>query len=149
MHGLGDHLDAVNRTAAQVTRSVADGRGLHVAGDFGPTDELPAPLGLRRGLMAGPRSGMPTQITDGAPIHTAQLDTCPVLMGTRKVVRPFLTRANVVPFASTAPAVSDPRLSPRVERVHPSVQFWTADNGVGLAHAPVRAITAATLSSCA
>jgi 5-methyltetrahydrofolate--homocysteine methyltransferase len=45
MHGLGDRLREVNRTAAQVARSVADGRGLLVAGDLGPTGELLAPLG--------------------------------------------------------------------------------------------------------
>ncbi|NYE38818.1 5-methyltetrahydrofolate--homocysteine methyltransferase [Nocardioides cavernae] len=45
MHGLGDRIDEVNRVAAQVARSVADGRGLLVAGDLGPTGELLAPLG--------------------------------------------------------------------------------------------------------
>ncbi|MEO5651977.1 MAG: homocysteine S-methyltransferase family protein [Marmoricola sp.] len=45
MHGLGDHLDAVNRSAAQIARSVADERGLLVAGGLGPTGELLAPLG--------------------------------------------------------------------------------------------------------
>jgi 5-methyltetrahydrofolate--homocysteine methyltransferase len=45
MHGLGDRLAEVNRNAARVARSVADGRGLLVAGDLGPTGELMAPLG--------------------------------------------------------------------------------------------------------
>jgi len=45
MHGLGDRIAEVNRTAAQLARSVADGRGLLVAGDLGPTGELLAPLG--------------------------------------------------------------------------------------------------------
>lgn len=45
MHGLGDRLAEVNRNAAQVARSVADPRGLLVAGDLGPTGELLAPLG--------------------------------------------------------------------------------------------------------
>ena len=45
MHGLGDRLAEVNRNAAQVARSVADGRGMLVAGDLGPTGELMAPLG--------------------------------------------------------------------------------------------------------
>ncbi len=45
MHGLGDHVGEVNRTAAQLARSVADERGLLVAGDLGPTGELLAPLG--------------------------------------------------------------------------------------------------------
>ena len=45
MHGLGGRLDEVNRTAAQLARSVADERGLLVAGDLGPTGELLAPLG--------------------------------------------------------------------------------------------------------
>ena len=45
MHGLGDHVGEVNRTAAQIARSVADERGLLVAGDLGPTGELLAPLG--------------------------------------------------------------------------------------------------------
>jgi 5-methyltetrahydrofolate--homocysteine methyltransferase len=45
MHGLGDHLGEVNRRAAQIARSVADERGLLVAGDLGPTGELLAPLG--------------------------------------------------------------------------------------------------------
>jgi 5-methyltetrahydrofolate--homocysteine methyltransferase len=45
MHGLGDRIDEVNRTAAQIARSVADERGLLVAGDLGPTGELLAPLG--------------------------------------------------------------------------------------------------------
>jgi len=35
----------VNRNAAQIARSVADERGLLVAGDLGPTGELLAPLG--------------------------------------------------------------------------------------------------------
>jgi 5-methyltetrahydrofolate--homocysteine methyltransferase len=45
MHGLGDRIGEVNRTAAQIARSVADERGLLVAGDLGPTGELLAPLG--------------------------------------------------------------------------------------------------------
>jgi 5-methyltetrahydrofolate--homocysteine methyltransferase len=45
MHGLGDRLADVNRNAAQIARSVADERGLLVAGDLGPTGELLAPLG--------------------------------------------------------------------------------------------------------
>lgn len=45
MHGLGDRVVEVNRSAAQIARSVADERGLLVAGDLGPTGELLAPLG--------------------------------------------------------------------------------------------------------
>jgi methionine synthase I (cobalamin-dependent) len=45
MHGLGDRLLEVNRNAARIARSVADERGLLVAGDLGPTGELLAPLG--------------------------------------------------------------------------------------------------------
>lgn len=45
MHGLGDRLAEVNRNAARVARSVAEPRGLLVAGDLGPTGELLAPLG--------------------------------------------------------------------------------------------------------
>jgi len=45
MHGLGDRLAEVNREAARLARSVADERGLLVAGDLGPTGELLAPLG--------------------------------------------------------------------------------------------------------
>ena len=45
MHGLGDRVFEVNRTAAQIARSVADECGLLVAGDLGPTGELLAPLG--------------------------------------------------------------------------------------------------------
>jgi 5-methyltetrahydrofolate--homocysteine methyltransferase len=45
MHGLGDRVAEVNRTAAQIARSVADEHGLLVAGDLGPTGELLAPLG--------------------------------------------------------------------------------------------------------
>ena len=45
MHGLGDRVAEVNRTAAQLARSVADETGLLVAGDLGPTGELLAPLG--------------------------------------------------------------------------------------------------------
>jgi 5-methyltetrahydrofolate--homocysteine methyltransferase len=45
MHGLGDRVGVVNRTAARLARSVADERGLLVAGDLGPTGELLAPLG--------------------------------------------------------------------------------------------------------
>ena len=66
MHGLGDRLHEVNEQAARIARSVADGRGLLVAGDLGPTGELLAPLGAMtpaeaqelfaeqlRGLLAG------------------------------------------------------------------------------------------------
>ena len=49
MHGLGDRAGDVNRTAAQLARSVADERGLLVAGDLGPTGELLAPLGTLTG----------------------------------------------------------------------------------------------------
>jgi methionine synthase I (cobalamin-dependent) len=45
LHGLGDRVAEVNRSAAQIARSVADERGLLVAGDLGPTGELLAPLG--------------------------------------------------------------------------------------------------------
>ncbi len=45
MHGLGDRVGEVNRTAARLARSVADERGLLVAGDLGPTGELLAPVG--------------------------------------------------------------------------------------------------------
>lgn len=45
MHGLGDRADAVNRTAAQLARSVADEHGLLVTGGLGPSGELLAPLG--------------------------------------------------------------------------------------------------------
>lgn len=45
MHGLGDRAVEVNRSAAQLARSVADEHGLLVAGDLGPTGELLAPLG--------------------------------------------------------------------------------------------------------
>ena len=45
MHGLGERIDEVNRNAAEVARSVAEGRGILVAGDLGPTGELLAPLG--------------------------------------------------------------------------------------------------------
>lgn len=45
MHGLGARVGEVNRTAALLARSVADERGLLVAGDLGPTGELLAPLG--------------------------------------------------------------------------------------------------------
>jgi len=45
LHGLGERVGEVNRTAAQLARSVADERGLLVAGDLGPTGELLAPLG--------------------------------------------------------------------------------------------------------
>lgn len=45
MHGLGDRIGEVNRTAARLARSVADEHGLLVAGDLGPTGELLAPLG--------------------------------------------------------------------------------------------------------
>lgn len=46
LHGLGDRVGEVNRTAAQLARSVADEHGLLVAGDLGPTGELLAPLGI-------------------------------------------------------------------------------------------------------
>jgi 5-methyltetrahydrofolate--homocysteine methyltransferase len=49
MHGLGDRVGEVNRTAAQIARSVADESGLLVAGDLGPTGELLAPLGALTG----------------------------------------------------------------------------------------------------
>lgn len=45
MHGLEDRLAEVNRSAAQLARSVADQHGLLVAGDLGPTGELLEPLG--------------------------------------------------------------------------------------------------------
>jgi 5-methyltetrahydrofolate--homocysteine methyltransferase len=45
LDGLGDRVGDVNRTAAQLARSVADERGLLVAGDLGPIGELLAPLG--------------------------------------------------------------------------------------------------------
>ncbi|WP_107772866.1 homocysteine S-methyltransferase family protein [Nocardioides sediminis] len=45
MHGLGDRLAEVNRSAARIARSVADEHGLLVAGDLGPTGELLEPLG--------------------------------------------------------------------------------------------------------
>ncbi len=45
MHDLGDRLSEVNRNAAQLARSVADVRGLLVAGDIGPLGELLTPLG--------------------------------------------------------------------------------------------------------
>ena len=45
LHGLGERVGEVNRTVAQLARSVADERGLLVAGDLGPTGELLAPLG--------------------------------------------------------------------------------------------------------
>ncbi|HEX6149482.1 homocysteine S-methyltransferase family protein [Nocardioides sp.] len=45
MHGLSDRVREVNRTAAHLARSVADARGLRVAGCLGPTGELLAPLG--------------------------------------------------------------------------------------------------------
>lgn len=45
MHGLGDRIDQVNQSAAELARSVADEHGLLVAGDLGPTGELLAPLG--------------------------------------------------------------------------------------------------------
>jgi len=45
IHGLGERVGQVNRTAARLARSVADQRGLLVAGDLGPTGELLAPLG--------------------------------------------------------------------------------------------------------
>lgn len=45
MHGLGDRLAEVNRSAAALAREVADRHGLLVAGDLGPTGELLAPLG--------------------------------------------------------------------------------------------------------
>lgn len=45
MHGLSDSIVEVNRSAAQIARSVADQSGLLVAGGLGPTGELMAPLG--------------------------------------------------------------------------------------------------------
>jgi 5-methyltetrahydrofolate--homocysteine methyltransferase len=45
LHGLGERVREVNRNAALIARSVADERGLLVAGDLGPTGELLAPLG--------------------------------------------------------------------------------------------------------
>jgi 5-methyltetrahydrofolate--homocysteine methyltransferase len=45
MHALGGRLAEVNRNAARIARSVADERGLLVAGDLGPTGELLSPLG--------------------------------------------------------------------------------------------------------
>ena len=45
VHGLGDRVGEVNRTAALLARSVGDEHGLLVAGDLGPTGELLAPLG--------------------------------------------------------------------------------------------------------
>jgi 5-methyltetrahydrofolate--homocysteine methyltransferase len=45
LHSLADRVGEVNRTAARLARSVADERGLLVAGDLGPTGELLAPLG--------------------------------------------------------------------------------------------------------
>ena len=45
MHDLGDRLSEVNRNAARLARSVADERGLLVAGDVGPLGELLTPLG--------------------------------------------------------------------------------------------------------
>jgi 5-methyltetrahydrofolate--homocysteine methyltransferase len=54
LHGLGDRVGEVNRTAAQLARAVADEHGLLVAGDLGPTGELLAPLGTltREGAQA-------------------------------------------------------------------------------------------------
>ena len=49
MHGLGERLAEINRTAAQLARSVADEHGVLVAGDLGPTGELLAPLGTLTG----------------------------------------------------------------------------------------------------
>lgn len=46
IHGLGDRLAEVNRSAAQIARSVADSHGLLVAGGLGPTGELMEPLGV-------------------------------------------------------------------------------------------------------
>ncbi len=52
MHGLGARIVEVNRSAAQIARSVADEHGLLVAGDLGPTGELLAPLGTMTGEQA-------------------------------------------------------------------------------------------------
>lgn len=49
MHGLGDRILEVNRSAAQIARSVANEHGLLVAGGLGPTGELMAPLGALTG----------------------------------------------------------------------------------------------------
>ena len=45
MHGLEDRVHELNAAAARIARSVADERGLAVAGNLGPTGELLAPLG--------------------------------------------------------------------------------------------------------
>ncbi len=45
MHGLEDRVHELNQAAAEIARSVADPRGLLVAGNLGPTGELIAPLG--------------------------------------------------------------------------------------------------------
>jgi methionine synthase I (cobalamin-dependent) len=45
MHGLGDRVVEINRSAAAIARSVADEHGILVAGDLGPTGELLSPLG--------------------------------------------------------------------------------------------------------
>jgi 5-methyltetrahydrofolate--homocysteine methyltransferase len=45
MHGLEDRVHELNEAAATLARSVADARGILVAGDLGPTGELMAPLG--------------------------------------------------------------------------------------------------------
>ena len=45
MHGLEDRVHELNRAAAEIARSVAESRGLLVAGNLGPTGELIAPLG--------------------------------------------------------------------------------------------------------
>lgn len=45
MHGLEDRVHELNQAAAEIARSVADPRGLLVAGNLGPTGELLAPLG--------------------------------------------------------------------------------------------------------
>ncbi|NYE00684.1 methionine synthase I (cobalamin-dependent) [Kineosphaera limosa] len=45
MHGLEDHVEAVNRAGAAIAREVADRHGALVGGDLGPTGELFEPMG--------------------------------------------------------------------------------------------------------